>query len=171
MTSRMNVKRWIAMPAFLLLIVSIAGCGPAEEQKGAAEEAATPSTTGSAAPPQAATQPKPAENAGGTFPCISGDAKAGQQQYTVFCASCHGAGGNGDGPAAVALNPRPARHTDGDYMNSLTNEHMFKVIELGGGAVGKSPLMAPWGGTLSDQQIWNLVAFVRSLAEPPYACP
>ena len=29
--------------------------------------------------------------------------------------------------------------------------------------------MAPWGGMLSDAQIWDVVAFVRSLADPPYA--
>jgi mono/diheme cytochrome c family protein len=53
-------------------------------------------------------------------------------------------------------------------MNALSNEHLFKVIKEGGPAVGKSPLMAPWGGTLSDEQIWDVVAFVRSLAQPPY---
>jgi mono/diheme cytochrome c family protein len=53
-------------------------------------------------------------------------------------------------------------------MNALSNEHLFKVIKEGGQAVGKSPLMAPWGGTLTDAQIWDVVAFVRSLAKPPY---
>jgi len=39
------------------------------------------------------------------------------------------------------------------------------VIKTGGPSVGKSPLMAPWGGTLSDAQIHDVVAFVRTLAE------
>jgi len=28
--------------------------------------------------------------------------------------------------------------------------------------------MAPWGGVLNDQQIWDVIAYVRSLAQPPY---
>ena len=69
---------------------------------------------------------------------------------------------------AASLNPKPVRHSDGAYMNELSEEHLFKVIAQGGAAVGKSPLMAPWGGTLSDAQIWDLVAFIRTLADPPY---
>jgi hypothetical protein len=53
-------------------------------------------------------------------------------------------------------------------MNPLTDEHLFKTIKLGGQAVGKSPLMAPWGGSLSDAQIIDVIAFVRTLANPPY---
>ena len=56
-------------------------------------------------------------------------------------------------------------------MNALTDEYLIQVISEGGGAVGKSTLMAPWGGTLSDVQIRDIVAFLRSIAEPPYAPP
>jgi mono/diheme cytochrome c family protein len=93
----------------------------------------------------------------------------GATLYAANCASCHGPRGDGDGPVAVALVPKPAKHHDGAYMNKLTNEHLFRVIKEGGPSVGKSPLMAPWGGMLSDKQIWDVVAFVRSIADPPYA--
>ena len=53
-------------------------------------------------------------------------------------------------------------------MNALSNEHLFKVVKYGGASVGKSALMAPWGGTLDDDQIRDVMAFVRSLAVPPY---
>ena len=56
-------------------------------------------------------------------------------------------------------------------MNALTNDHLFQVVKFGGASVGKSPLMAPWGGTLSDAQIWDVVAYVRTLAVPPYTGP
>ena len=55
-----------------------------------------------------------------------------------------------------------------EKMNALSDEHIFKVIKEGGASVGKSPLMAPWGGTLNDAQIHDVVAFVRTLAVPPY---
>jgi cytochrome c553 len=100
---------------------------------------------------------------------VSSLSLSGQQDYVLFCASCHGEEGNGDGPLAGSLDPKPARHSDGEYMNRLSDEYMFKVIQQGGSAVGKSPMMAGWGGTLSDDQIHGLVAFMRSLAEPPYS--
>jgi mono/diheme cytochrome c family protein len=56
-------------------------------------------------------------------------------------------------------------------MNELSDEHLFLVIKEGGAAVGKSALMAPWGASLSDDQIRDVVAFVRTLAEPPFAGP
>jgi mono/diheme cytochrome c family protein len=80
-------------------------------------------------------------------------------------------GGAGDGPAAAGLNPKPAKHTDGSYMNGLSNDHLYLVIEKGGTAVGKSALMTPWGSVMSEKQIWDVVAFTRSLAVPPYTGP
>jgi mono/diheme cytochrome c family protein len=129
-------------------------------------------------PPPAATAPDPisepgapGEAAARTWECLPGSAEAGAQIYATLCESCHGPGGNGEGPAAAGLNPKPARHTDGAYMNGLSNEHVRTVIRDGGPAVGKSPLMAPWGGALSDAQLDDVVAYVRSLAQPSYACP
>jgi mono/diheme cytochrome c family protein len=92
----------------------------------------------------------------------------GSAIYAQNCSSCHGLRGAGDGPVGASLNPQPAKHSDGAYMNALTNEYLFKVIEQGGGAVGKSPTMAAWGATMSNDQINDVIAFVRSLAEPPY---
>ena len=98
-----------------------------------------------------------------------GDAVArGAAHYKLLCATCHGEDGCTAGPGAAGLDPQPAHHCDGNYMNKLTDEHLFKVIKEGGASVGKSPLMAPWGGALTDDQIRDVVAFVRSLAKPPY---
>ena len=74
----------------------------------------------------------------------------------------------GDGPLSASLDPKPAKHCDGNVMNAMTDEYLFRVIQQGGAAVGKSPLMAPWGGTLGDAQIRDVVAFVRTLASPAY---
>ena len=94
-----------------------------------------------------------------------GDPKAGQAKYDLLCASCHGATGKGDGPAAASLNPRPRSLADAQYMKTLTDDHLFKAIKDGGPAVGQSPLMAPWGGQLKDPEIWDVVAYIRSLAK------
>lgn len=94
-----------------------------------------------------------------------GDVAAGNVKYQQLCASCHGASGKGDGPAAKALNPKPRNHTDAEYMKTISDEYIAKITKLGGVAVGKSPLMPPWGGVLSDADLQNLVAFMRSLAK------
>lgn len=102
------------------------------------------------------------------FPQQKGDPKAGKQRYDVLCSSCHGAMGKGDGPAAAALTPKPRNHADGNYMNGLTDKYLFDIIKGGGASMGKSPLMPPWGSQLGDQDIRNVVAYIRTLAVPPY---
>lgn len=92
------------------------------------------------------------------------DAGRGEANYATYCSPCHGVQGNGHGPMATLLDPKPARHSDNAYMKTLSDDYMFRVIRDGGPAVGRSPMMAPWKGTLSDLQIWDLVAYIRSLA-------
>lgn len=96
------------------------------------------------------------------------DAARGAKTYALNCGSCHGAEGAGDGPAGLALVPPPTNHTDGAYMNPLSNDHLYKVVAEGGAAVGKSVSMAPWGGVLNEAQIWDVIAHMRALASPPY---
>ena len=105
------------------------------------------------------------------IPLAEGDARLGAVVYAQNCASCHGETGGGDGPASIALDPRPARHDDGSYMNGLDDAYLARVIRDGGTAVGKSPLMAGFGASLSDADVANLIAFIRSLADPPYEAP
>ena len=100
-----------------------------------------------------------------------GDAKAGKAKYDSLCGGCHGSSGKGDGPAAGGLNPKLQDHTSGKHMNSLTDKYLFDIIKGGGVGVKKSPLMPAWGNTLKDEDIWNLSAYIRSLAKPPYKPP
>lgn len=152
------------------------GCGDSSTSTGNApppsdRSMTTPAAPRATEPPAAQAPPAASAAAPPATPAGPGDPAAGEALYAQNCASCHGARGGADGPVGAALNPRPARHDEGAYMNALTNEHIFTVIEQGGPSVGKSALMAPWGGSFSDQQIRDLVAFVRTLAEPPYTGP
>jgi len=94
----------------------------------------------------------------------AGDAAKGKVKYQEVCAACHGATGKGDGPAAAGLPVKPRDHTDAAYMGKLTDQRIFDTIKKGGQAMGKSPLMPPWGSQLSDAQIRDLVAYIRTLA-------
>lgn len=99
---------------------------------------------------------------------LAGDASRGQALYQQYCAICHGAAGKGDGPAAGNLPVKPRNHTDGVYMNALSDAHLRKVITQGGAAVGKSGLMPGWGGVLTAAEVEDVIAHVRTLAVPPY---
>ena len=91
------------------------------------------------------------------------DAEQGKKLYMQFCASCHGQSGKGDGAAAAALNPKPRDHTDKDYMSKMSDAEMLSVIKNGGASIGKSPLMPPWGASLKDEQIQDVIAYIRTL--------
>lgn len=88
-----------------------------------------------------------------------GDAVAGKAKYDLFCVACHGATGKGDGPAGAALNPKPA-----DFAaTKLADADLFKIIKEGGAAVGRSAMMISWKASLTDDDINNVIAYIRAL--------
>lgn len=91
----------------------------------------------------------------------TGDAAKGKEKFDAFCVACHGAGGKGDGPAAAALDPKPRDLSDAAIMSTVTDEHLTKVIKEGGAAVGKSVMMPAWGGSLSDEDVTNIITYIR----------
>lgn len=97
------------------------------------------------------------------------DPNEGKLWYYVYCIACHGWGLQGDGPSAWEIEPRPRVLTKGDYMNKKSNLQLFTVIKGGGEAVSLSSSMPPWGNFLQDQDIWNVIAWIRMMADvkPP----
>ncbi len=89
----------------------------------------------------------------------------GKKTFAKFCAPCHGTGGAGDGYNAVNLDPRARDLTDSDeaYMGKLANQEIYDVISQGGRGVDMSPLMPSWGKVFSDNEVWSLVAYIRTL--------
>ena len=85
----------------------------------------------------------------------------GQKTFETFCVACHGANGKADGPAALALKPNPRNFTDKAWQAKVDDAHIAKVIKEGGASVGLSPTMAPWGGAIKDDEIANVVKYVR----------
>lgn len=92
----------------------------------------------------------------------------GKKLYTSYCESCHGDKGKGDGVAAGSLPVKPKDHTNGAVMNQLTDQFLVEVISKGGSAVGKSAFMPAWGASLNEKQVREVVAYIRTLAVPPY---
>jgi hypothetical protein len=85
------------------------------------------------------------------------------QKYANFCSSCHGPKGGGDGPAGVALDPKPRVLNDKTWQASVSDDRIYNVLKNGGVSVGLAATMAPWGGVLSDDEIKAMVGFIRGL--------
>ncbi|MBV8762289.1 MAG: c-type cytochrome [Deltaproteobacteria bacterium] len=109
------------MRFLLVLLLAAAACGKNNEPP-------PPSSGSPNAQPESAPKKKNA-------------ADQARAMFDTICATCHGADGTGNGPAAANLNPKPRNYTDAAWQASVTDEDLRKTILLGGQAVGKSPMM------------------------------
>jgi mono/diheme cytochrome c family protein len=91
--------------------------------------------------------------------------KEAQDIFKNRCTMCHGASGKGDGPAGVALNPKPRNWTDAAWQKATPDEEIQKAIVGGGQAVGKSVLM-PANPDLANKPdvVKALLQIVRSFS-------
>ncbi len=109
------------------------------------------------------TAPAPAAEAAPAAAAGAATKTAGVQKFEQFCAACHGVDGQANGPTALAMNPKPRNFTDAKWQASVDDAHITKVIKEGGASVGLSSTMAPWGAVVSDQEVKEIVAHIRSL--------
>jgi mono/diheme cytochrome c family protein len=63
--------------------------------------------------------------------------------FQARCSPCHGNEGKGDGPTSKGLNPQPRDLQDHAWQTKVADGDIERIIQLGGAAVGKSPLMPP----------------------------
>ena len=91
-------------------------------------------------------------------------ANQGRPLYLHYCAACHGVSGDGDGFNAEQLEKEPAELSDLEFISKKKDSQIYRVIKFGGQGVKKSQLMPVFGHTLSEKEIWSLVAYVRFLA-------
>ena len=84
--------------------------------------------------------------------------KDGKKLFNQLCAICHGAKGKGDGVAGMSLNPRPADLTKAVVQSQTDGAIFWKMTE------GRAP-MAEYKSSLSEEQRWQLVNYIRSLAK------
>ncbi len=90
---------------------------------------------------------------------------AGKKTYLTNCLACHGDAGKGDGPAAVALTPRPRDLSDPKIASQSDGELFWKITE------GKKPMPA-YEKLLSETDRWKVIDYVRTLApRPPTTAP
>ena len=131
------MKKQLLIAVLVLTALALAACGGSSSEP-------TPIPT------------VPADFAGKTLPAEA-DAAAGKDVYTVNCESCHGVSGRGDGPAGLALDPQPRNLPE--FIPQVGNDYLFWRVNTG--VEGTS--MVSWAGVLTEEQIWNAIAYVRTL--------
>lgn len=136
------MKKYPLLVVLLAAALPLAACGGAQPTE-----------------PPSAISPVPADYAGKTNP-LAGDAEAvaaGQSLFQTNCASCHGQTGLGDGPAGAALNPPPTNLVT--LNQTAGDDYLFwRIAE---GMPGTS--MPAWKAILSEEKIWQVVTFIRTL--------
>lgn len=79
--------------------------------------------------------------------------------FANYCVTCHGINADGNGRAARLYNPRPANLR----MSDKNDAYFGLIIRMGGQALGRSEFMPPWGAELTDEQMKDLVGYLRSI--------
>lgn len=93
-------------------------------------------------------------------PAKERDAVSGREIYVNTCLRCHGI--DGKGAPAIQLVPPPADLTSSAIQNRL-DASLFKRIHDG----KPNTAMGAWKHALSDDEIWDVLAYVRTLAPAP----
>jgi len=121
---------------------------------------AAPMSAASASPVSAA--PAPEAPAAATPAPLPYEARMGKVTFTHYCQTCHGETGAGDGFNAFNLDPHPRDLSDPEFQKKKSDADLADAIRRGGAGVGLSALMPPWGHTLSDRQVGEVVLYLRT---------
>lgn len=85
----------------------------------------------------------------------------GEIVYQANCSSCHGNTGEGDGPASAGLEPKPKNLAENQSI--LSDSYLFWRISEGGLMDPFNSLMPGWKGIMSEEQIWQVIAYIRTM--------
>jgi mono/diheme cytochrome c family protein len=105
------------------------------------------------------------------IPPLGYNAREGAAIYRHYCSTCHGDEGHGDGFNAFNLDPKPRDLADPAFQSKRTDEDLVTVIRSGGGAAGLSTGMPPWGRTLGERKVRNVVEYLRTLRQKSDSTP
>ena len=90
--------------------------------------------------------------------------KRGEIVFKTNCILCHGVNGDGMGRASVLFDPPPANLTTSDK----TDLYKKLIITKGGEYMGRSPVMPIWGMELNEDEIDDVVQYLRTILVVPW---
>ena len=79
--------------------------------------------------------------------------------FANYCVTCHGINADGNGRAARLYNPKPANLR----MSDKNDAYYALIVRKGGATLGRSEFMPSWEAELTNEQIADLVAYLRSI--------
>ena len=91
----------------------------------------------------------------------TGDLVRGEKMYNTYCAPCHAEEGKGNGPVAKRAQTIPGIGLSGSSMQ--TEGYLYLTIRNGGA------LMPAYSWAMNDEEMWDIVAYLRSLFPAPEA--
>jgi mono/diheme cytochrome c family protein len=94
-------------------------------------------------------------------PVLSADPDKGRPMYEKYCLLCHGPEGRGDGPVGLHAKP-PAANFHSPESKKKSDAALLQLIQQG----HPETAMASWKGALSDEQINDIIAYIRKLSPP-----
>jgi len=94
-----------------------------------------------------------------------GPSPQAEKLYDIYCVQCHGVNRDGNGLNSASMSVKPRDHTDSKAMGDTPDDLLFKAIQKGGLSVSKSVLMPTWGGVLNDEEIHDLVKYLRFISK------
>jgi len=84
----------------------------------------------------------------------------GEKLYVTYCSKCHGMTGNGAGPSAHGFSTNPRQLWAWHNADKSSDPYLFWFITNG------RTDMPPWGVILSENERWDLVNYVKTIAPP-----
>lgn len=148
----MSRRTLLVFSCLIIIAFSLAACGASETPTaffGEQEPAKRPDV--------------PEEYTGLRNPYVNDPAQValGEILFEANCSACHGATGEGDGPASGGLDPQPGnlalRHPN------MGDSYMFWRISEGGLMEPFNSIMPGWKGLLDEESIWQIISYVRTM--------
>jgi len=94
---------------------------------------------------------------------LRGNKENGQKLHMEHCVACHGLTGAAD-VVVMHMDETPPDQSDPAYMKNLPDSYLYLAICKGGEGIGKSYVMSPWGDLLTDQEIRDLIGWIRTFS-------
>jgi len=88
-----------------------------------------------------------------------------KETWNQMCAGCHGYRGDGGEGHRGGFSPHIGTLADKEYMAQVPDEYLVLIIKKGGAFMGKIATMPAWEKRLNDEQVREIVAYIRTFTD------